>query len=129
MTMMKIATAMLLSFAMMSATAASAQNLSGPQKNAVRSAKVYLSLSGFSRAGLIEQLSSSYGDGYSVSDATVAVSSLAVDWNVQATRSAKQYLELMGFSCSGLIDQLSSDYGDKYTRSQASYGAHQAGAC
>jgi hypothetical protein len=118
-----------LSSVILSASIASAQNLTDPQKNAVRSAKSYLSFSGFSRAGLIAQLSSEYGDGYSVADATAAVNSLSVDWNAQAVRSAKQYLKLMGFSCSGLIYQLSSDVGDKYTRSQATYGAQQAGAC
>lgn len=118
-----------LSFAILGASIVSAQSLTGPQRNAVRSAKNYLSFSGFSRAGLIGQLSSSYGDGYNVSDATVAVNSLSVDWNAQAVRSARQYLEMMGFSCKGLIDQLSSDVGDKYTRSQAAFGAQQAGAC
>jgi hypothetical protein len=83
----------------------------------------------FSRDGLIEQLSSSYGDGYNRADATVAVDSLSVDWNAQAVRSAEQYLAMMGFSCTGLIEQLSSDAGDKYTESQAAYGAQQAGAC
>ncbi|WP_297771920.1 Ltp family lipoprotein [uncultured Roseovarius sp.] len=112
-----------LSFAMLGASIASAQNLTGPQKNAVRSAKNYLSFSGFSRTGLIAQLSSPYGDGYNVADATAAVNSLSVEWNAQAVRSAKQYLEMMGFSCNGLIEQLSSDAGDKYTRSQATYGA------
>ena len=35
-----------------------AQSLTAPQKNAVRSAKQYLDMQGFSRAGLINQLSS-----------------------------------------------------------------------
>lgn len=86
-------------------------------------------MTGFSRDGLIEQLSSPYGDGYSVSDATAAVDSLSVDWNAQAVRSAEQYLQMTGFSCSGLIEQLSSEYGSKYTIDQATYGAKQAGAC
>jgi hypothetical protein len=106
-----------------------ADSLTGPQNNAVRSAKHYLSMAGFSRDGLIEQLSSDYGDGYEVADATVAVDSLKIDWNEQAVRSAKQYLNMMGFSCKGLIEQLSSSAGDKYTKSQATYGARQAGAC
>ena len=106
-----------------------AQSLTGPQKNAVRSAKQYLSLQGFSHDGLIQQLSSEAGDGYKVADATVAVDSLDVDWNKQAARSAEQYLSLQGFSCKGLIQQLSSSAGDKYTVSQAKYGAQQAGAC
>lgn len=106
-----------------------AQNLTGPQNNAVRSAKQYLSISGFSRNGLIRQLSSEAGEGYKVTDATVAVDSLNIDWNQQAVRSAKQYLSISGFSCKGLITQLSSSAGDGYTTSQATYGAKQAGAC
>ena len=105
------------------------ESLTRPQLNAVRSAENYLSFAGFSRDGLIQQLSSSAGDGYDVADATVAVDSLNVDWNEQAVRSAKQYLELTGFSCSGLVEQLSSSAGSKYTVDQARYGAQQAGAC
>jgi hypothetical protein len=106
-----------------------ADKLTGPQKNAVRSAKDYLSMAGFSRDGLIQQLSSSAGDGYDVADATAAVDSLGADWNENAARSAKEYLSMSGFSCNGLIEQLSSSAGDKYTVSQATYGAQQAGAC
>jgi hypothetical protein len=104
-------------------------SLTMSQRNAVRSAEQYLNISGFSRAGLIEQLSSSAGSGYSVRDATAAVDSLNVDWNENAVRSAKQYLEVMGFSCSGLVEQLTSSSGSKYTKAQATYGARQAGAC
>lgn len=103
--------------------------LTGPQKNAVRSARQYLAMTGFSRDGLIGQLSSSAGEGYDVADATVAVDSLDVDWNENAAKSAKQYLAMTGFSCSGLVQQLSSDAGEKYTPAQARYGAQQAGAC
>jgi len=106
-----------------------AGDLTGPQNNAVRSAKQYLSMQGFSRNGLIRQLSSEAGDGYTVADATVAVDSLNVDWNQQAVKSAKQYLSIQGFSCKGLIRQLSSNAGDRYTVNQATYGARQAGAC
>ena len=113
----------------LSVTAASAQGLTRPQKNAVRSANAYLSFMPFSREGLIGQLSSPYGDGYEIEDARKAVSSLTVDWNEQAVRAAENYLNMMGFSCRGLIDQLSSDAGDKYTVEQATYGAQQAGAC
>lgn len=103
--------------------------LSGPQRNALRSARSYISMQGFSRKGLIEQLSSEYGEGYEVADATIAVDSLDVDWNEQASRSAQSYLDMMGFSCQGLIEQLSSSAGEKFTKSEARYGAQQAGAC
>jgi hypothetical protein len=108
---------------------ASQGSLTPAQRNAVRSAEQYLRMTGFSRAGLIEQLSSDAGEGYSVSDATAAVDSLDVDWNENAARSAKQYLEMTGFSCKGLIEQLSSSAGEKYTEEQATYGARAAGAC
>lgn len=114
---------------LLTTASASAQDLTGPQRNAVRSAENYLSFKGFSRDGLIDQLSSSYGDGYDRADATIAVDSLSVDWNEQAVRAAELYLQLMGFSCTGLIEQLSSDAGDKFTQSEAAYGAQQAGAC
>ncbi|WP_350650379.1 Ltp family lipoprotein, partial [Pseudomonas sp. HY13-MNA-CIBAN-0226] len=67
--------------------------------------------------------------GYDVSDATIAVDSMNIDWNQQAVRSAKQYLNMMGFSCKGLIKQLSSSAGEKYTVDQATYGAKHADGC
>lgn len=119
----------LLGLSLTLSTAAFAETLTGPQRNAVRSAESYLAFAGFSRTGLIEQLSSAFGDGFDVADATVAVDSLGVDWNRQAVRSADSYLSFMGFSCNGLIEQLSSDAGDGFTVQQAQFGAQQAGAC
>jgi hypothetical protein len=103
--------------------------LTAAQRNAARSAQSYLNISGFSRQGLIDQLSSEYGNKFSIGDATVAVDSLNVDWNAQAARSAAAYLKISGFSCRGLIEQLSSEHGNKYTVEQATYGAKQSGAC
>ena len=105
------------------------QPLTGPQKNAVRAAQSYLSISAFSRDGLIEQLSSQAGNGFNVNDATKAVDSLNVDWNQEAVKSAKQYLQMMGFSCNSLVQQLSSRAGAKFTQQQATFGAQRAGAC
>lgn len=104
-------------------------NLTGPQRNAKRAAQDYLDFKGFSRTGLIEQLSSEYGSGFAVADATAAVDSMNIDWNEQAVRAARSYLELKGFSCNGLIEQMSSEHGSGFTREQASHGAQQAGAC
>ncbi len=47
-----------------------ADSLTGPQKNAVRSVNQYISMQGFSCKSLIQQLSSSAGDRYTVSQAT-----------------------------------------------------------
>ena len=125
---MKILTITLIAFLFFHTTS-HAQSLSGPQKNAVRSAKQYLSFQAFSRDGLIHQLSSRAGDGYDIFDATVAVDSLKVDWNEQAAIAAIRYLEFMPFSCQGLKQQLSSRAGEKFTAVQADYGAQKSGAC
>jgi hypothetical protein len=109
--------------------AGSESGLTTSQKNAVRAAQSYLSISAFSKLGLIRQLSSSAGDGYSVEDATAAVNDLQVDWNAQAAKAAKAYLDISPFSCAGLVQQLSSSAGDQYTTAQATYGAKQAGVC
>lgn len=101
--------------------------VSAEQQNATRDAKSYLAMQGFSRKGLIEQLSSDAGDGYPVKAATAAVDSLHVDWNEQAARTAKSYLKTQAFSRKGLIEQLESDSGDGYTHTQAVYGVTKAG--
>jgi uncharacterized protein YodC (DUF2158 family) len=96
---------------------------SGPtsgQENALRTAENYISMSGFSRSGLIEQLEF---EGHSTSDATFAVDHLNVDWNEQAARSAESYLSMSGFSRTGLVEQLMFE---GYTRQQAEYGADKA---
>ena len=90
-------------------------NLTRPQANALRSAKEYLEYSGYSRKGLIEQLHEC--DRYTVSDATVAIDSLSIDWKEQAAKSAKEYLEYSGYSRKGLIEQLHEC--DRYTVSDA----------
>lgn len=101
--------------------------LSAGRKNAIRSARSYLDLSGFSRAGLINQLTSKAGDGFSRADATYAADHVGVDWNAEAVESAKAYLDLSGFSRAGLIQQLTSKAGDRYTKAQAEHAADEVG--
>ena len=100
-------------------------------KNASRSAQSYLDFKGFSKEGLIRQLSSEYGDGYTVEQATAAVQAMEdageVDWNEQAVRSGQSYLDMKGYSRDGLIQQRSSEYGEMFTVEQATYAADQLG--
>lgn len=96
------------------------------EENAIGAAQDYLANEPFSRSGLIEQLSSSSGDGYSKKDATYAVDSLHTNYNEQAAKAAKNYLSNEHFSHTGLVQQLESSYGDGYTHSQAQYGANHA---
>ena len=101
--------------------------LTTSQEQAIGSAKSYLEFSAFSRLGLIQQLSSDYGSGFSKADATFAVDSLKVDWKEQAVRSAKEYMASQNFSRKGLIQQLSSAYGSQFTRAEATYAADKVG--
>jgi hypothetical protein len=91
------------------------------ERNALSSAKQYLSYSAFSKGGLIEQLE--YED-YSPKEIDYAMSQISVDWNHQAALTAETYLEYSAFSRSGLIEQL--EY-EGFTRSQAEYGANAVG--
>jgi hypothetical protein len=103
------------------AAAPAEPTMTSDQKNAIESAKDYLDYSAFSRKGLIEQLSSDAGEGYSRADAVFVVNHIDVDWNEQAVKSAKEYLDYDSFSRQGLIEQLSSDAGEGFTRAQAQY--------
>lgn len=100
-----------------------APKLTSGQKNALRSAENYVSLMAMSKAGLIRQLSSPAGDGYSKADATYAANHVKVDWNAEAVESAKNYMEIMPMSRSALIRQLSSSAGDQFTKAQATQAA------
>jgi hypothetical protein len=97
------------------------------QQQAIGSAQDYLSFQAFSRKGLIQQLSSKYGEGFSRADATFAVNHIRVDWNKEAVQSAKDYLSTQHFSRAGLIEQLSSSFGDGFTKAQAIYAVNHVG--
>jgi hypothetical protein len=97
------------------------------QQNALSSAQDYLSMQAFSKAGLIDQLSSKSGEGFPKADAVWAVNHLNVSWFAEAVKSARDYLSMQSFSRSGLIDQLSSPYGEQFTVAQATYAANKVG--
>jgi hypothetical protein len=104
-------------------------NYTESQQQAIGSAQDYLSSQAFSKRGLIQQLSSNYGEGFNKADAVFAVNHIDVDWNSEAAKSAQEYLSTGHFSCSGLVQQLESSYGEGFTHAQAVYGAKQAGLC
>jgi hypothetical protein len=80
-------------------------------------------MSGFSKQGLIQQLSSSAGEGFSKADAVFAANHVDVNWNDEAVESARSYLDMTSFSRDGLIEQLSSSAGEGFTLAQAQYAA------
>ena len=75
-----------------------------------------------SKKGVYDQLTSSYGEGFSADAAQYAVDHMtSVDWNANALEKAKQYYNDMAMSKSAVYDQLVSEYGEQFTASQAQY--------
>jgi hypothetical protein len=97
--------------------------MTSDQQQAVQSAQGYLTDGeGFSYAGLLQQLTSAAGDGFSNADATFAINYLNPNWDQQAVESAQGYLDDgEGFSKSSLLQQLTSTYGEGFTNAQAEY--------
>ena len=97
--------------------------MTGGQQQAVDSAESYLSEGqGFSKQGLLNQLTSSFGEGFSKSDAEFAIKYLKPNWDKQAVDSANGYLsEGQGFSEQGLLQQLTATAGEGFTAAQGDY--------
>ena len=95
------------------------------QENAYESAKNYVDTLAFSKKGLMEQLTSDYGEAYEKKDARFAIKLLQkrgeVNWKEEAVEAAQNYLDTQSFSKQGLFEQLTSDYGDGFTEKQAQY--------
>ena len=94
-------------------------------RRALESAESYLAMSGFSKQGLYEQLSSSAGEGFTQAQAQYAVDHVGADWNKEAVQSARSYLEMMPMSRAELIEQLSSSAGEGFTYEQALYAVNK----
>ena len=97
--------------------------MTGAQQQAVDAAEGYLSDGqGFSDQGLLGQLTSSAGNGFSESDAEFAINYLNPNWDAQAVDSATGYLSGgQGFSQQGLLGQLTATAGEGFTQAQADY--------
>ena len=91
------------------------------QKNALQTAKDYLTVMGFSYTGLIEQLEY---EGYSSEEATYGADNCGADWNEQAVKVAQDYIDTMPFSRQELIEQLVYE---GFTSEQAEYGVSGVG--
>ena len=76
------------------AVAGAAQASTIGQLEALGAAKSYLSSGHFSRAGLIHQLESPYGEDFSHADAVWGVNHAHANWNAEAVQAAKSYLQL-----------------------------------
>jgi Host cell surface-exposed lipoprotein len=94
-------------------------------RRALQAAESYLAMSGMSKKGLFEQLSSSAGEGFTQAQAQYAVDHVDADWNKEAVESARSYLDMTPMSRNELIEQLSSSAGEGFTYEQALYAVNK----
>jgi hypothetical protein len=101
--------------------------MTATEAQAVAAAQNYLSDgSGFSEEGLLQQLTSSYGSGFTAADAQFAINYLNPNWDAQALEAAQGYMTTEpGWSQSGLEQQLTSTYGSGFTQAQATYAVNK----
>lgn len=74
-----------------------------------------------SKLGILQQLTSQYGEKFSQPAAQYAIDNLHVDWNENALAKAKSYQRNLSMSPEGIRQQLTSQYGEKFTPEEANY--------
>ena len=89
--------------------------------SAVNKAQSYVDMMHMSKAGLYDQLTSEYGEGFSSDAAEYAVNHVDANWKANALAKARDYRDTMSMSPSAVRDQLTSEYGEKFTQEEADY--------
>lgn len=89
--------------------------------NALKKAKLYSDTMYMSKMGIYNQLTSEYGENFSVEAATYAIDNLDADYNYNALQTAKSYSDNMYMSKMGIYNQLISEYGEQFTPEEAQY--------
>lgn len=91
------------------------------QKNALKKAETYSSSMHMSKQKIYQQLTSSYGEGFTSEAAQYAVDNLQADYNANALEKAKTYQSSMSMSKQRIYEQLTSSYGEGFTKEEAQY--------
>ena len=97
------------------------------EQNALEKAKIYANSMNMSKSKLYGQLTSSYGEGFTASEAQYAVEHVQADWNYNALQKAKSYQSTMNMSKDRIYQQLISSYGEGFTVSEAQYAIDNLG--
>lgn len=105
-----------------SSSGSKADNVSQEYKNALTKGLSYARNLHMSKRAIYDQLTSSYGEGFSADAAQYAIDNMTgVDWNANALAKARDYYTRMSMSKSAVYDQLTSEYGEQFTASEAQY--------
>lgn len=97
------------------------QDVPREHQSALRKAETYSEMMHMSKAGILDQLTSDYGEGFSPEAARYAVDNVDADWNNNALEKARTYQDTMSMSPSAIHEQLVSGYGEKFTVEEADY--------
>ncbi|WP_236586910.1 Ltp family lipoprotein [Brevibacterium casei] len=89
--------------------------------SALDKATSYSDMMYMSKAGIYDQLTSEYGEGFSAEAAQYAVDNVVADWNQNALEKARSYRDQMSMSPKKIHEQLTSEYGEQFTQAQADY--------
>lgn len=90
-------------------------------KSALTKATSYSKMMHMSKQGIYDQLTSEYGEKFSLEAAQYAIDNLQADWNANALAKAKSYQTTMSMSPAAIYDQLISEHGEKFTAAEAQY--------
>ncbi len=90
-------------------------------QNALRKAEQYGNRMNMSKAGIYDQLTSEYGEGFGADAAQYAIDNADIDYKENAVKKAEQYGNRMNMSKTGIYDQLISEYGEQFTPEEAQY--------
>lgn len=91
------------------------------EKNALKKAESYSKTMHMSKQKIYNQLTSSYGEGFTSEAAQYAIDNLQADYNTNALEKAKTYQSSMHMSKQKIYEQLTSSYGEGFTKEQAQY--------
>lgn len=104
------------------------KNIPTEYKSALKKAEIYSDTMYMSKIGIYNQLTSEYGEKFSVEAAQYAIDNIVVDWKNNALKKAKTYSDTMYMSKMGIYEQLISDYGELFTTEEAQYAVDNVDA-
>lgn len=96
-------------------------NVPREYKSALKKAELYAETMDMSKAGVYDQLTSEYGEGFPKEAAQYAIDNIVFDWKESAWKKAQTYADTMSMSDSAIYEQLTSEYGEKFTPEEAQY--------
>ena len=100
-------------------------NVPKEYSNALKKAQVYSDFMHMSEKNIYDQLTSEYGEGFSVEAAQYAIDNVDADYNYNAYMKALDYQDIMSMSQNNIYEQLISEYGEQFTTEEATYAINK----